>query len=36
MAGQGVDDEWWAVDAAGDAVETAPTDDRVVSGNGGY
>jgi predicted lipoprotein with Yx(FWY)xxD motif len=36
VAGQGVNDVWWAVDAAGDAVETAPTDAESDSGNGGY
>jgi predicted lipoprotein with Yx(FWY)xxD motif len=33
VAGQGVNDVWWAVDAAGDAVETAPEE---TGSSGGY
>ncbi len=34
VAGQGVNDVWWAVDAAGDAVETVP--EETGSSGGGY
>jgi predicted lipoprotein with Yx(FWY)xxD motif len=34
VAGQGVNDVWWAVDAAGDAVETMP--EGTGSSGGGY